>query len=38
MSVNDLSNTSRTDWAALEAMMDEKVDYSDKEKNRLVLF
>ncbi|NEU80767.1 BrnA antitoxin family protein [Nostoc sp. UIC 10630] len=29
MSVNDLNNTSRTDWAALEAMTDEDIDYSD---------
>ena len=29
MSVNDSSNTSRTDWAALEAMSDEDIDYSD---------
>ena len=29
MSVNDLNNTSRTDWAALEAMKDEDIDYSD---------
>jgi uncharacterized protein (DUF4415 family) len=29
MSVNDSSNTSRTDWAALEAMTDEEIDYSD---------
>ena len=29
MSVNDSSNTSRTDWAALEAKADEEIDYSD---------
>lgn len=29
MSVNDSNNTSRTDWAALEAMNDEDIDYSD---------
>ncbi|MEH2058288.1 MAG: BrnA antitoxin family protein [Nostoc sp.] len=29
MSANDLNNTSHTDWAALEAMMDEDIDYSD---------
>jgi uncharacterized protein (DUF4415 family) len=29
MSVNDSSNTSRTDCAALEAMTDEEIDYSD---------
>ncbi|MEH2143454.1 BrnA antitoxin family protein [Nostoc sp.] len=29
MSVNDLNNTSRTDWATLEAMTDEDIDYSD---------
>jgi uncharacterized protein (DUF4415 family) len=29
MSANDLNNTSRTDWAALEAMTDEEIDYSD---------
>ena len=29
MSVNDSSNTSQTDWAALEAMTDEEIDYSD---------
>lgn len=29
MRVNDSSNTSRTDWAALEAMTDEEIDYSD---------
>ncbi|MBE8988732.1 BrnA antitoxin family protein [Nostoc sp. LEGE 12450] len=29
MNVNDLNNTSRTDWAALEAMTDEDIDYSD---------
>jgi len=29
MSVNDFSNTSRTDWAAREAMTDEDIDYSD---------
>lgn len=29
MSVNDLSNISRTNWAALEAMNDEDIDYSD---------
>lgn len=29
MSVNDSSSISRTDWAALEAMTDEDIDYSD---------
>ncbi|MEM1369436.1 MAG: BrnA antitoxin family protein [Cyanobacteria bacterium P01_H01_bin.15] len=29
MSDKDLSNISRTDWAALEAMDDEAIDYSD---------
>lgn len=29
MSGKDLSNTSRTNWAALEAMADEEIDYSD---------
>jgi uncharacterized protein (DUF4415 family) len=29
MSVNDSSNTSPTDWAALEAMTDEEIDYCD---------
>ena len=29
MNVNDLNNTSRTDWTALEAMTDEEIDYSD---------
>ena len=29
MSANDLSNTSRTNWDALEAMTDEQIDYSD---------
>lgn len=29
MNVNDSSNTSRTDWAALEVMTDEGIDYSD---------
>jgi uncharacterized protein (DUF4415 family) len=29
MSDKDLSNTSRTNWAALEAMNDESIDYSD---------
>lgn len=29
MSANDSSNTSRTNWAALEAMTDEEIDYSD---------
>ncbi|HBK96062.1 MAG TPA: hypothetical protein DD001_01410 [Microcoleaceae bacterium UBA10368] len=29
MSVNDSSNISRTNWAALEAMNDEDIDYSD---------
>lgn len=28
MSANDSSNTSRTNWAALEAMTDEEIDYS----------
>jgi uncharacterized protein (DUF4415 family) len=29
MSDKDLSNTSRTNWAALEAMEDDTIDYSD---------
>ena len=29
MSDKDLSNISRTNWAALEAMEDEGIDYSD---------
>lgn len=29
MSANDSSNTSQTNWAALEAMTDEEIDYSD---------
>lgn len=29
MSVNDSKNTSLTDWAALEAMSDDEIDYSD---------
>lgn len=29
MNENDLSNTSRTNWAALESMSDEDIDYSD---------
>jgi uncharacterized protein (DUF4415 family) len=29
MSGKDLSNTSRTNWVALEAMDDEGIDYSD---------
>jgi uncharacterized protein (DUF4415 family) len=29
MNVNDSSNTPRTDWAALEAMTDEEIDYFD---------
>ena len=29
MSINDSSNTSLTDWATLEAMTDEEIDYSD---------
>ncbi len=29
MSGKDLSSTSRTNWAALEAMNDEGIDYSD---------
>jgi uncharacterized protein (DUF4415 family) len=29
MSVNDSSNISHTNWAALEAMNDEDIDYSD---------
>jgi uncharacterized protein (DUF4415 family) len=29
MSDKDLDNTSRTNWAALEAMDDEDIDYSD---------
>lgn len=29
MSDKDLSNTSRTNWEALEAMTDENIDYSD---------
>ncbi|MEM0981711.1 MAG: hypothetical protein AAGH78_15740 [Cyanobacteria bacterium P01_H01_bin.58] len=28
MSANDSSNTSRTNWAALEAITDEETDYS----------
>ncbi len=28
MSVNDSINTSRADWAALEVMTDEEIDYS----------
>ena len=29
MNANDSSNISRTNWAALEAMSDEEIDYSD---------
>jgi hypothetical protein len=29
MSSKDLNNTSRTNWAALEARSDENIDYSD---------
>lgn len=29
MSEKDFNNTSRTDWAAIEAMIDEEIDYSD---------
>ncbi|MBW4665078.1 MAG: BrnA antitoxin family protein [Chroococcus sp. CMT-3BRIN-NPC107] len=29
MSDEDLSNTSRTNWEALEAMTDDEIDYSD---------
>jgi uncharacterized protein (DUF4415 family) len=29
MSSKDLKNTSRTNWAALEARSDENIDYSD---------
>jgi uncharacterized protein (DUF4415 family) len=29
MNANDSNNTSGTDWAALEAMTDEEIDYSD---------
>jgi uncharacterized protein (DUF4415 family) len=29
MSSKDSSNTSRTNWAVLEAMTDEEIDYSD---------
>ncbi len=29
MNENDLSSTSRTNWAALESMSDEGIDYSD---------
>lgn len=29
MSINDSSSTSQTDWAALEAMTDEEIDYSE---------
>jgi uncharacterized protein (DUF4415 family) len=29
MSDKDLKNTSRTNWAALEAMQDDNIDYSD---------
>jgi uncharacterized protein (DUF4415 family) len=29
MNVNDSNNTSRTDWAALAAMSDEEIDYSE---------
>ncbi|BAU11977.1 hypothetical protein LEP3755_25010 [Leptolyngbya sp. NIES-3755] len=29
MNDKDLKNTSRTNWAALEAMEDEDIDYSD---------
>ena len=31
MSINDLNNISRTDWAALEAMTDEELDYSEMQ-------
>lgn len=29
MSANNLNNTSLTNWAALEVMTDEEIDYSD---------
>ncbi len=29
MNSEDLNNTSQTNWAALEAMTDEEIDYSD---------
>lgn len=29
MNGNDSNNTSRTDWAALESMTDDNIDYSD---------
>jgi hypothetical protein len=29
MNDKDLKNTSRTNWAALDAMEDEDIDYSD---------
>jgi uncharacterized protein (DUF4415 family) len=29
MNVSDLNNISQTDWAALEAMTDEEIDYSE---------
>lgn len=29
MNANDSNNTSRTNWAALEAMTDEDIDFSD---------
>jgi uncharacterized protein (DUF4415 family) len=29
MNANDSNNISRTDWAALEAMTDEEIDYSE---------
>lgn len=29
MNANDLKNTSRTNWEALESMSDEDIDYSD---------
>lgn len=29
MNENDLNNTSRTNWEALESMSDEDIDYSD---------
>lgn len=29
MSETDFNNTSRTDWATIEAMSDEEIDYSD---------
>ena len=29
MNDNDSNNISRTDWAALEAMTDEEINYSD---------